>query len=155
MPPMMFGSDSMDLWAIATTIFWVVMLIDCFRNGRLGSSKIFWLLLIFFTHIFGALIYFFAACTFSPMSHASRRRQHYQQYTPPMRQPVEQYRPSETYTPPMAPLPTYDPAYRGYDEGYQAHETPASPYPNQTSNSVQEQYELPQATYPEMPPQQQ
>ncbi len=155
MPPMMFGHESMGLWAVATTIFWIVMLIDCFRNGRLGSSKIFWLLLIFFTQIFGAVIYFFAACTFSPINRANRRRQTYQQYTPPMRQPVQPYRPPVTYEPPVAPTPTYEPSYRGYDEGYQARETPAPAYPEQINNPAQEQYEMPQATYPEMPPQQQ
>src|SRR3989440_2295628 len=48
----------------AITIFWIWMLVDCFTNTRIrGGSKIFWLLLIFFTHIVGALIYFFMVCT--------------------------------------------------------------------------------------------
>src|SRR2546421_5218397 len=48
----------------AITIFWIWMLVDCFTNTRIrGGSKIFWLLLIFFTHIVGTLISFFMVCT--------------------------------------------------------------------------------------------
>src|SRR5881275_3329816 len=49
---------------VAITIFWIWMLVDCFTNTKIkGGSKILWLLLIFFTQIVGALIYFFMVCT--------------------------------------------------------------------------------------------
>lgn len=42
------------------TIFWVWMLIDCAtKEPSEGSDKIVWLLVILFTHLIGALIYFF------------------------------------------------------------------------------------------------
>ncbi len=41
--------------------FWIWMLIDCIRNGRISENeKIIWVLVIVFTHFLGALIYFFA-----------------------------------------------------------------------------------------------
>jgi hypothetical protein len=46
--------------AIAATVFWIWMLIDCITNPRLqDTEKIVWVLVIVFTHIIGALIYFF------------------------------------------------------------------------------------------------
>ncbi|TMD69061.1 MAG: PLDc_N domain-containing protein [Chloroflexi bacterium] len=52
---------------VAITIFWIWMLVDCFTNTKIkGGSKILWLLLIFFTQIVGALIYFFMMCTHIP-----------------------------------------------------------------------------------------
>jgi hypothetical protein len=45
---------------LLTTLFWLWMLIDCITNGRLSSvEKLVWLLFIFFTHIIGAILYFF------------------------------------------------------------------------------------------------
>ncbi len=46
--------------AIVTTLFWIWMLIDCLTNTRLdGVNKIIWLLVIFFLHVLGAIVYFF------------------------------------------------------------------------------------------------
>jgi uncharacterized RDD family membrane protein YckC len=46
--------------AILASIFWVWMLIDCLQNPRLqGVDKLVWVLVIFFLHLLGALIYFF------------------------------------------------------------------------------------------------
>jgi hypothetical protein len=45
---------------LLATVFWIWMLIDCITNSRLqDTEKIVWVLVIVFTHIIGALIYFF------------------------------------------------------------------------------------------------
>ena len=42
------------------SIFWVWMLVDCAtKESDLGNTKIVWLLIILFTHMIGALLYFF------------------------------------------------------------------------------------------------
>jgi len=42
------------------TILWVWMLIDCAtREPSDGNDKIIWMLVILFTHVIGALIYYF------------------------------------------------------------------------------------------------
>ena len=44
------------------SIFWLWMLIDALVNPALnGVEKIVWVLLVFFLHILGALLYFFLA----------------------------------------------------------------------------------------------
>ena len=46
--------------AIAGTVFWVWMLIDCATNEpSTGNDKIMWVLIILFTHMVGAIIYYF------------------------------------------------------------------------------------------------
>lgn len=46
--------------AIAFTIFWIMMIIDCVQNEpSTGNDKIVWLLLLIFTHGLGAMIYYF------------------------------------------------------------------------------------------------
>jgi len=40
--------------------FWIWMLVDCLTNNSLrGTDKLVWLLVIFFLHFVGALIYYF------------------------------------------------------------------------------------------------
>ena len=47
------------LLAIASTIFWVWMLVDCAQNETSeNSQKIVWILVIIFTHVLGAILYF-------------------------------------------------------------------------------------------------
>jgi hypothetical protein len=42
------------------SIFWIWMLVSAIMNPRLtGVERLVWVLLIFFTHFLGALIYFF------------------------------------------------------------------------------------------------
>ena len=49
--------------AIAGTIFWIYMLIDCIQNEpSTGNDKIVWILLLVFTHFIGAMIYYFVRC---------------------------------------------------------------------------------------------
>jgi hypothetical protein len=45
--------------ALAATVFWLWMLIDALTNEPTTNDKILWLLVIFFLHFIGALIYFF------------------------------------------------------------------------------------------------
>lgn len=46
--------------AIAVFVFWILMLIDCVKRQFKGDSeKIVWVLVIIFTGIIGALIYYF------------------------------------------------------------------------------------------------
>ena len=44
---------------ILLSIFWIWMLIDCLVSNMPTGEKILWFLVIFFTHLLGALIYFF------------------------------------------------------------------------------------------------
>ena len=42
------------------TIFWIWMLVDCAtKEPSEGNDKLIWILIIVFTHLLGALIYFF------------------------------------------------------------------------------------------------
>lgn len=42
-------------------VFWIWMLVDAIKNPRLDSTqRVIWVLVIFFLHALGALIYFFA-----------------------------------------------------------------------------------------------
>jgi hypothetical protein len=44
---------------VLASIFWIWMLIDCLLNPRLiGVEKLVWVLVIFFLHLLGAIIYF-------------------------------------------------------------------------------------------------
>lgn len=122
------------LVAVAGTIFWIWMLIDCAANKRLKESeRIGWIIAIVFTHLLGALIYFFAA--------RSRKAQAtYRQYQP-------------------APPPAQG-TYPPYQQGYAAHTaSPTQPHPSEQFHwdgpAPQEQagLEQPQAMYPRVPPQ--
>ncbi len=106
--------------------FWIWMLIACALNKRLKETpKILWILLIVFTHLIGALVYFFA------------------EYLPGRRQPQLSY---------VAQRPGYEPN-RSYAQGYQMYqERPPYQEGEQRKSSEQSQYELyehPQALYPE------
>ncbi|GCF09859.1 PLD nuclease N-terminal domain-containing protein [Dictyobacter arantiisoli] len=46
--------------AILATVFWIWMLIDCIKNEPSDSNdKIVWIIIIVFTHVIGAIIYYF------------------------------------------------------------------------------------------------
>lgn len=48
------------LIGILGTIFWIWMIVDCATNEpSQGNDKIIWILVIVFTHLVGAAIYFF------------------------------------------------------------------------------------------------
>ena len=58
------------LISLAATAFWVWMLVDCLmKEPSEGNDKVIWALVIVFTHLLGALIYYFL-----------RRPQRIQQY---------------------------------------------------------------------------
>ena len=140
-----------DILPIATTVFWIWMLVDCITNPSLrGGSKVFWLLAIFFSHIIGAVIYFFMRCT--QKNPVTAFNYYYQQIRTFISQNAAQ---------PAPPPPVY--ANREYQQGYQAQQTPLYQPPVQPVQQSQEPplYTPPKAeydeqltiSYPEMPQQ--
>jgi len=118
--------------SILGTAFWIWMLVDCVMNKRLSDmQKALWVVLIIFTHIIGALIYFF-------VGRSGQSKQPTSQY----------YEQSGTTYHFDAP-----PAYRSYEQGYQApppqqnNDVPPPIYPEQAQRSPTD-YEQPQAMYP-------
>jgi hypothetical protein len=120
------------LLGVLTTIFWVWMLIDCATNKTLrDNQKIGWIIAILFTHLIGAIIYYFVV------------------RTPRLAQAREGY---QAYQQPQQP-------YSSYQQGYQSGETPRAYQPGEQQQHIQErpperqpQYEQIQAPYPEDPP---
>ena len=41
------------------TVFWIWMIVDCVIMERSSNEKVIWILILIFTHVLGALIYFF------------------------------------------------------------------------------------------------
>lgn len=116
----------LGLIALLLNAFWIWMLVVCALNKQLKETpKVLWILLIIFTHVLGAAIYFFA------------------EYLPGRRQPQYAY---------VAPQPGREPN-RPYVQGYQMRqERPPSQEGEQQRSSEQSQYEpyeRPQAHYPE------
>lgn len=148
------GGHGGELLTLLLTIFWIIMLIDCIRNkGLTGGSKLLWFLFILFTHTVGAFIYLI----FGRSRHNVQRQQTppYIYYQPPRRK-QQPY-----YTPP--PVQKKEEPYSSYEQGYQVQqqERPASfegmeqPPVEQPHYNQYDQYEQPQATYPEQAPQEQ
>ncbi|WP_338250016.1 PLD nuclease N-terminal domain-containing protein [Dictyobacter halimunensis] len=146
---------------VVPMLIWFGALWHCFRNRALGGgAKLLWLLFIFFTHIFGAIIYWI----FAPKRNALIRMRTTRAYQQPPRQ---YYYPSnrqqQYYQPPRAPEPYYQPSepeqtrpeeYRPYQQGYARRaDPPTEQEPIQASEYSS--YEYPQATYPEQTQQQQ
>jgi Phospholipase_D-nuclease N-terminal len=132
-----------DFFTLITSIFWIWMLIDCLLNKRV---KVFWLLVIFFTHWIGALIYYFTACSHrNPLEALS----YYMRYI----SRLIQQKPASTAPPPPTPK-SY--SYSDYQQGYQAQQAqPSVVQPEEAAAYYpQPEYEQPTATYPEMPLQQ-
>ena len=45
---------------IAGTIFWIFMIVECAtKEADTGNTKIVWIIIVVFTHIIGALLYYF------------------------------------------------------------------------------------------------
>lgn len=45
---------------IAGTIFWILMIVECAtKEADTGNTKIVWIIILVFTHIIGALLYYF------------------------------------------------------------------------------------------------
>ena len=144
---------------IISTLFWIWMLIHCWRNAKLQGNRTWWLLIIFFTHWIGAVAYFLVYVV--PRSWwnrlfnvSAKPRQQSSYYQPSHPQPV----PRQTEAPYM------NQPYQSYDQGYQSQNQISQypPYPSVSSATQQEEqsyssadYEQPQTMYPELPPQQQ
>ncbi len=109
---------------IGGTIFWIWMLIDCAINKRTSDSqKLLWILVIFFTHLLGALLYFFLG-----------------------RQPRQTQTTYQPYTQSQTPQA---PQYYPYQQGYQSAQPTPPPYqPPTPPPSYEHDYEQPQAMYP-------
>jgi hypothetical protein len=43
------------------SVFWIWMLVDCLTSSLPSTEKLIWVLVIFFLHILGALLYYFMA----------------------------------------------------------------------------------------------
>jgi len=114
-----------ELVILLLSAFWIWMLIDCLLNKTLtGSQKILWLLLIFFTHILGAILYFAIGRTAKrsqPQTTNQKRQEPYQPY-------LQGYQTQREVAP--------------YQESVQ---------PSHSEQSQHERYEQPQASYPEPP----
>jgi hypothetical protein len=55
------GAIMILFWIIGllATVFWIWMLIDCLTSSLPTTEKLIWAIVIVFTHIVGALIYYF------------------------------------------------------------------------------------------------
>jgi hypothetical protein len=137
--PYIFGPMFTDLGSLLITLVWIVMLIDAATNKSIRGSRVLWMLFIFFTHIFGAIIYF---CVGNP--YLPNKLYNY----------VQQWSQQQQAKPPRS-APS---AYRDYQQGYQEYQSQTYEPPAPVQSYEQQeypQYEQPQASYPEMPPQQQ
>tara|TARA_Y100000310_G_C20003940_1_gene499836 strand:- start:21 stop:287 length:267 start_codon:yes stop_codon:yes gene_type:complete len=55
-----FGLQFSPIFILILGVFWIWMLIDCLkRNFKKDNEKLIWVLVLIFTHIIGAAIYFF------------------------------------------------------------------------------------------------
>jgi Phospholipase_D-nuclease N-terminal len=134
-----------DIIPIAITIFWIWMLIDCITNNKIrGGSKVCWLLAIFFTHIVGAVIYYFMRS--SQKNPVTAFTYYYEVISKFFKQSAPQR------SQPMPPPQSYADYQHGYQE--QRYEPSAQEQPLYTPPRVE--YEEPLTiTYPEMPQQHQ
>jgi len=45
---------------LGATIFWIYMIVECAtKESSSGNEKLIWILIIIFTHLLGALLYYF------------------------------------------------------------------------------------------------
>ncbi len=141
-----------SLFGLATMIFWIWMLVDCARNpGLRGGAKVGWLLVVFFLHWLGALIYFFVGRTRNQATFIQPRSQWYgRSYQQPDQPPFyHQPSPPQTYYQPTPP-PAND-AYHEYQEGYGV--VPAERHQQASDATNWHRYEEPQSSYPQLPQQ--
>lgn len=137
-----------DTITLLTTVFWIWMLIDCLFHKRV---KIGWFLLIFFTHIVGAIIYYFVACSNrNPVDALA----YYLKRLTGISKPKK-----ANFAPPKPPKPSSQgyTTYTPYQQGYHAQaQVPVPPVYQEAPPlyDPQSEYEQPTTTYPEMPPQQ-
>ncbi|HEY7414314.1 MAG TPA: PLD nuclease N-terminal domain-containing protein [Ktedonobacteraceae bacterium] len=112
---------------VGGTILWIWAIIDCIQNRRLSDGdKVIWTLVIVFTHLIGAIIYFAAGRSSHRMAlypYAGQRQPYQYPHTAPGQQQPYQY-----YQPPM-PMPMHQTQQGYYTEIPQA--SYPEPYPPQ------------------------
>ncbi len=139
-----------DTLTLLTTVFWIWMLVDCLFHKRIKYG---WFIFIFFTHIVGAIIYFFLACSNrNPVDALA----YYVKRLTGISKPFQ-----SKFVPPKPPKPSplFSTSYTPYQQGYQSQSiVPVPPTPLYQEvppqYDLQAEYEQPTTTYPEMPPQQ-
>ncbi len=143
-----------DTITLLTTVFWIWMLVDCLFHKRIKYG---WFIFIFFTHIVGAVIYFFIACSNrNPVDALAYYIQRLTGNSNPFKSKFVPPKPPK----PFAQAKTVNTAYTPYQYGYRPQAVvPASPPPSVYQETppqydAQSEYEQPTTTYPEMPPQQ-
>ena len=52
------GFGLIVLLVLALSVFWIWMLVDCITSRLPSTEKLIWVLVILFTHILGAILYF-------------------------------------------------------------------------------------------------
>lgn len=127
------------LIGVGGTILWIWAIIHCIQNRRLSDGeKVLWALLIIFTHVIGAIIYFAVGRSAShmvPYPYAGQQQPYQHPYATPGQQqpyqqpnqypytaPDQQQQPGQYYQPPM-------PMYQTQQQSYS--ETPQASYPEQ------------------------
>lgn len=126
--------------------FWMLMLVDCiFLNRSPRGSKGWWIFVLFIGNWIAAVFYFFLGPSFI-----------FQKLQPLLLRFIKNTNWYPTQQP-EAPTKQPEPIYTEYQQGYQASETPPQPEPVYTPDPLytENQYEQPQASYPELPAQQQ
>jgi len=129
----------MDPSPFLLSVFWVLMLADCMTNKALGGGqRTRWVVMIFVTHGFGALIYLCCGKSylFAKLVNAVRK-----QSKVISRSPQQSQRASGA----TVPQPHSD-----YQQGYRAQEHVATIYHEPEQQYYDASFEQPQASYPEM-----
>jgi hypothetical protein len=133
--------------ALAGTIFWIWMIVDCAQNRYLDSNtRIVWILVIVFTHLIGALIYLFAGRR--PHNAAINVYPNQMNVYANTMQGSTQYSNNQGYQ--SRQQPYVAPNANNYRRGYQGQ--PFYQAPQQfppASSSERQYYESPQASYPQ------
>lgn len=140
------GLHGFDILPLLLFAFWIWMLVDCLINQKLkGSEKVLWVLLMIFTSMIGAIIYFFvgrskrgAQIQGYPQNQGFYQPDEPRQYQPYERQQA-QYQPYEQGYPLQRPLDqpklpqsyAEQPQYEQYEK-YEQYEHPQASYPEQT-----------------------
>ncbi|HLH63652.1 MAG TPA: PLD nuclease N-terminal domain-containing protein [Ktedonobacteraceae bacterium] len=152
-----FGLDTVT---ILTTVFWIWMLVDCLFSKKPGGIKVGWFIFILLTHIVGAVIYFFVACSrqnpvdafayylqyikraFQPETQAYAGQQ--AQWDPPQPQQA---------APPLQPYSDYRQGYQAQDQHPEIDAQPVAQEVQMEQDHAGPQYEQPMVSYPEIPQQ--
>lgn len=133
------------------TIFWIWMLVDCARNKALpDTERVVWILVLVFTHLLGAIIYFFAGRTPQRQAYPLyiQRQALYMPYPPSVQTRTQYYMPYQSQAQRQEPSLSYQQGYPAQKEQaliYQENQWQQQP----SELSRYERYEYPQASYPE------